>query len=170
MKGIGVSLLRLPLKDKIPITIHTKETMRKHLTILIFLLIGSLQVYAQEITLFDSNGNARAYIDYNDDATIYLWNGKPVAFLENDGNDMCVFGFNGNFLGWYEDGVIYNDDGDAVGARNGATNMITNIEPIKSIQEISPIRPITPITPISPIFSNSWSSENLTEFFYKGKK
>jgi len=71
MKGIGVSLLRLPLKDKIPITIHTKETMRKHLTILIFLLIGSLQVYAQEITLFDSNGNARAYIDYNDDATIY---------------------------------------------------------------------------------------------------
>jgi|AntRauTorckE5430_2_1112549.scaffolds.fasta_scaffold02074_9 hypothetical protein len=165
-----VSLLRLPLKDKIPITIHTKETMRKHLTILIFLLIVSLQVYAQEITLFDSNGNARAYIDYNDDATIYLWNGKPVAFLENDGNDMCVFGFNGNFLGWYEDGVIYNDDGDAVGARNGATNMITNIEPIKSIQEISPIRPITPITPISPIFSNSWSSENLTEFFYKGKK
>jgi hypothetical protein len=47
--------------------------------------------------------------------------------------------------------------------------MITNIEPIKSIQEISPIRPITPITPIKPIFSNSWSSESLTEFLYSGK-
>ena len=82
--------MRLPLKDKIPITIHTKETMRKHLTILIFLLIVSLQVYAQEITLFDSNGNARAYIDYNDDATIYLWNGKPVAFWKMMGT-ICAY-------------------------------------------------------------------------------
>jgi hypothetical protein len=33
----------------------------------------------------------------------------------------------------------------------------------------SSIRPITPITPIKPIFSNSWSSESLTEFLYSGK-
>ena len=89
--------------------------------------------------------------------------------MENDGSDMCVFGFNGIFLGWYEDGIVRDKNGNAVGARNGATNMITNIEPIKSIQEISPIRPITPITPIKPIFSNSWSSESLTAFLYSGK-
>jgi hypothetical protein len=65
--------------------------------------------------------------------------------------------------------TIYDGQGNAVGARDGATNMITSIEPIKSIQEISPIRPITPITPIKPIFSNSWSSESLTEFLYSGK-
>jgi|TARA_R110002049_G_scaffold307396_2_gene507774 hypothetical protein len=143
--------------------------MSKKLKLLTLFLLLAFTMNAQETTLFDSQGNARAYIDYDDDATIYLWNGKAVAFLENDGNDMCVFGFNGNFLGWYENGIVRDENGNAVGARNGATNMITNIEPIKSIQEISPIRPITPITPIKPIFSNSWSSESLTEFLYSGK-
>jgi len=143
--------------------------MRKKITILILLLLVAFEINAQEVTIFDSEGKARAYIDYNDDATIYLWNGKPVAFLENDGSDMCVFGFNGNFLGWFEYGIVRDENGDAVGARKGATNMITSIEPIKSIQEISPIRPITPITPIKPIFNNSWSSESLTEFLYSGK-
>ena len=143
--------------------------MRKGITILIILIISSFQMTAQEVTLFDSEGNARAYIDYDDEATIYLWNGKPVAFLKNDGSDMCVFGFNGNFLGWYESGIIRNKRGNAVGARKGAINIITSIEPIKSIQEISPIRPITSITPIKPIFSNSWSSELLTELLYSGK-
>lgn len=137
--------------------------------ILALLFFGTFLTNAQEVTLFDSNGDARAYIDYDEEATIFLWNGKPVAFLENDGSDMCVFGFNGNFLGWYEDGIIRNENGDAVGAREGAVNMVTSIEPIKSIQEIAPIRPITPITPIKPIFSNSWSSESLTEFLYSGK-
>jgi hypothetical protein len=143
--------------------------MSKKIKFLILLLFIAFTINAQETTLFDSQGNARAYIDYDDDATIYLWSGKAVAFLENDGSDMCVFGFNGNFLGWYEDGIVRDKNGNAVGARDGATNMITNIESIKSIQEISPIRPITPITPIKPIFSNSWSSESLTEFLYSGK-
>lgn len=143
--------------------------MSKTFHFLILLLFVVFISNAQETTLFDSNGDARAYIDYDEEATIFLWNGKPVAFLENDGSDMCVFGFNGNFLGWYEDGIIRNENGDAVGARKGAVNMVTSIEPIKSIQEITPIRPITPITPIKPIFSNSWSSQSLTEFLYSGK-
>ncbi|WP_292943833.1 4-fold beta flower protein [Olleya sp. UBA1516] len=143
--------------------------MSKKLILLTLFLLIALTMTAQETTLFDSQGNARAYIDYDDDETIYLWNGKAVAFLENDGSDMCIFGFNGIFLGWYEDGIVRDKNGNAVGARDGATNMVTNIEPIKSIQEISPIRPITPITPIKPIFSNSWSSEPFTEFLYSGK-
>ncbi|MEZ4793470.1 MAG: hypothetical protein R2783_08440 [Gelidibacter sp.] len=143
--------------------------MKTKITLLFLLFIFTLKINAQEISLFDSQGNARAYIDYEKDATIYLWNGKPVAFLENDGNDICVFGFNGRFLGWYEEGIVRDKNGNAIGAKKGATNMITNIEPIKSIQEITPIRPITPITPIKPIFSNSWSSESLIEFLYSGK-
>lgn len=145
------------------------QIMKKIILITALLFIGVFQLKAQEVTLFDSNGDARAYIDYDEEATIFLWNGKPVAFLENDGSDMCVFGFNGNFLGWYEDGIIRNKNGYAVGARKGAVNMVTSIEPIKNIQEITPVKPITPITPIKPIFSNSWSSESLTEFLYSGK-
>lgn len=143
--------------------------MRKIRILLLFLFISISNIYAQEIALFDSEGIARAYIDYSENATIFLWNGTPVAFLDNDGGDMCVFGFNSNFLGWYEDGIIYDKRGNAVGARKGAVNMITQIEPIKGIQQITPIRPITPITPIKPIWSNSWSSTSLTEFLYFGK-
>jgi hypothetical protein len=143
--------------------------MNKTFNFLILLLSVAFTVNAKETTLYDSQGNARAYIDYDEDATIYLWNGKPVAFLENDGNDMCIFGFNGNFLGWYEGGIVRDDGGNAVGARKGATNMMTNIEPMKSMQEMTPMRPITPITPIKPLFTNSWSSESLTEFLYSGK-
>lgn len=133
------------------------------------LVFCSLQSIAQKVTLFDSKGNARAYIDYDEKETIFLWNGKPVAFLNNDGSDVCVFGFNGNFLGWYEDGIIRDKNGDAIGVRKGAVNMVTSIEPIKGIQEITPIRPITSITPIKPFFSNNWSSKSLTEFLHSGK-
>lgn len=143
--------------------------MKKLLFLTLTILIVST-LSAQQISLYDSNGEARAYIDYDEDATIFMWDGTPVAFVEKDGRDLCVFGFNGSFLGWYEDGIIYDKKGYAVGARKGAVSMITKIERIKGIQKITPIRPITPITPIQPIWKSSWSNTSLTEFLYYGKK
>jgi hypothetical protein len=61
---------------------------------------------AQQVSLYDSDGEASAYIDYDEDGTIFMWNGTPVAFVEKDGSVLCVFGFNGSFLCWYEDGII----------------------------------------------------------------
>lgn len=143
--------------------------MKKLLFLTLTILIVST-LSAQQISLYDNNGEARAYIDYDEDATIFMWDGTPVAFVEKDGRDLCVFGFNGSFLGWYEDGIIYDKKGYAVGARKGAVSMITKIERIKGIQKITPIRPITPITPIQPIWKSSWSNTSLTEFLYYGKK
>lgn len=34
-----------------------------------------------ERSLFDSKGRASAYVVANDDLTIYLWGGQPVAYL-----------------------------------------------------------------------------------------
>lgn len=141
----------------------------KNLLIILIITITFHKTYSQQITLFNSSGDAKAYIDYNEDATIFSWNGKPLAFLENDNNEVCVFGFNGRFLGWYVNGIIYDKNGYAVGARKESVNMLTNIEPIKSIQELTPIRPITPMTPIQPILSNSWSTSSLIEFLFTGK-
>lgn len=135
-----------------------------------FTLLMFSTVYSQQISLFDSEGEATAYIDYDKDATVFLWDGTPVAFIDKDGRDLCVFGFNGKFLGWYEDGVIYDKSGYAVGAKKGAVQMMTKIERIKGIQKIIPIRPITPITPISPIFKNTWSKTPLNVFLILGKK
>ena len=143
--------------------------MRKNIFLTLIMLIISIIVSAQQISLYDSEGEAVAYIDFDEDATIFMWKGTPVAFIEKDGQDICVFGFNGSFLGWYEDGIIYDKNGYAVGARKGAVNMVYKIERIKGIQQITPIKPITPITPIQPIWRNSWSNTSLTEFLYFGK-
>lgn len=142
----------------------------KKLFFLFVMILTVSTLSAQQISIYDSDGEARAYIDYDEEATIFMWDGTPVAFIEKDGNDLCVFGFNGSFLGWYEDGIMYDKKGFAVGARKGAVNMITKIEKIKGIQKITPIRPITPITPIQPIWKSSWSNTSLTEFLYYGKK
>lgn len=142
----------------------------KRLFFLFVMMLTISTLSAQQISIYDSNGEARAYIDYDKEATIFMWDGTPVAFIEKDGNDLCVFGFNGSFLGWYEDGIMYDKKGSAVGARKGAVNMITKIEKIKGIQKITPMRPITPITPIQPIWKSSWSNTPLIEFLYYGKK
>lgn len=140
-----------------------------YFTILLLVLFVT-KTNAQEVSLYDSEGEPIAYIDFSEDATIFMWEGSPVAFLEKDGRDVCVFGFNGSFMGWYEDGIIYDKNGYAVGAKKGAINITTKIERIKGIQRITPIRPITPITPIQPILKINWSSTSLSEFLYFGKK
>jgi len=57
-----------------------------------------------EVTLFDKNGIAVAYIttDYNN--SIYLWDGSPVAYLYEGKH---VYGINGKHLGWFEEDVLY---------------------------------------------------------------
>lgn len=140
-----------------------------HFTILA-LIIFVAEAKSQQVSLFDSQGEARAYIDFEEDGTIFLWDGSPVAFLEIDRGEVSVIGFNGSFLGWYEDEIIYDKNGYAVGARKGSINMVTKIEKIKSMKKMTPIRPISPITPIKPMWKNSWSSTSLAEFLFFGKK
>src|SRR5439155_12132726 len=65
-----------------------------------------------EITLRSGSGDCAAYISNDDDSTIYLWNGEPVAYLVSQN----IYGFNGKHLGWFIKGVVYNHDGDVVGA------------------------------------------------------
>ena len=144
--------------------------MKNLFLIVITLLIFNIEIDAQQTSLYDSQGEARAYIDFDEDATIFMWDGTPVAFLEKDGSDICVFGFNGSFMGWYEDGIIYEKKGYAVGAREGATNMTTRMERMKSMQKMTPMKPMTPMTPMQPMWKSSWSSNSLTEFLYFGKK
>ena len=142
----------------------------KKLLFLVLTILTVSSLSAQQISLYDSEGEARAYIDYDKDATIFMWDGTPVAFVEKDGRDLCVFGFNGSFLGWYVDGIIYDKKGYAVGARKGAVSMMTKMERMKSMQRMTPMRPMTPMTPMQPMLKSSWSNTSLTEFLYFGKK
>ena len=100
---------------------------------------------AQEISLYDSEGEAVAYIDLSDDLTIYLWEGKPVAYLDEED----VYGFNGNHLGWYSRGSIIDHDGDAAcveeerhpSPRYESYKGYKEYKPYKSYKEYAPYKP-----------------------------
>ena len=59
-----------------------------------------------EVTLFDKSTQPIAYINYVDkDSTIYMWDGTPVAYFDGKKD---IYHFNGRFLGWYINGILYD--------------------------------------------------------------
>lgn len=66
-----------------------------------------------EVSLFSNKGTPAAYVAVDERMTIYLWGGKPVAYLEPDigATGFHVYGFNGKHLGWFVKGVIWDNDG-----------------------------------------------------------
>jgi hypothetical protein len=70
-------------------------------------VLASFKPY-REINLYDSSGSATAYIDdYVADQVIYLWDGRSEAYLiQTD-----VYGFNGKHLGWFEKGILHDNNG-----------------------------------------------------------
>ena len=138
---------------------------------LFFLLLFIPSVcLSQEISLFNSDGDAVAYIDTDDeDNTIYLWNGTPVAYLSPESNYYNIYGFNGNHLGWFEDGIVRDEDGDAVGFQKGAVSGVyTNYEPYKSYKKYKPYKSYKKYAPFKPYFSNSFSNESFVLFLKRG--
>lgn len=145
----------------------------KRLLFFALMTLSASALYAQQVSLFDKEREARAYIDYDKDATIFMWDGTPVAYIEKRGRNLCIFGFDGDFLGWYGDGVVYDKKGYVVGAKEGASSMIphTKTERIKGMQRTIPIRSIiTSFTTTKPIFKRQLSNTSLTELLYFGKK
>ena len=133
-------------------------------------LLFSLNLSAQdEISLFNSDGDATAYIDTeDDDLTIYLWGGKPVAYMFKKSGEFHVYGFNGNHLGWFIDGIIRDHEGDAIGATKDAIRMYTNYEPYKSYKQYKPYKAYKEYSPYKPYLSSSWSSMNFKLFLLQG--
>ena len=120
-----------------------------------------------EVTIFDSNGDAKAYIT-EDDLTIYLFSGKPVAYLYPSRGAFNIYGFNGKHLGWFEEGIIRNHKGNAVGFIEGAVNIYTNYEPYKSHKEYKPYKSYREYVPNKPYYTNKFSSVPLNLFLSSG--
>ena len=139
-------------------------------TLILLVLLFSMNLSAQdEISLFNSDGDTTAYIDTeDDDLTIYLWGGKPVAYLHKKSGEFHVYGFNGNHLGWFIDGIIWDHEGDVVGAIKEATSMYTNYEPYKGYKEYKPYKGYKEYAPYKPYLSRSWSSMNFKLFLLQG--
>lgn len=145
--------------------------LKSILFLIVFLLGTAIISKAEEITIFNSDGEAIAYIDTEDeDLTIYLWNGTPVAYLDPNGEAFNIYGFNGQHLGWFEDGIIRDHKGYGVGFQKGATSIYTKYEPYKSYKQYKPYKNYKEYAPYKPYYKTQFSNESLSLFLSKGKK
>jgi hypothetical protein len=130
----------------------------------------AVPVRADEVSLFDSHGVATAYIDMDDEFTIYAWDGKPVAYLvPNEEEAFDVYGFNGKHLGWFANGVTWDHAGNATCAVKDALAQ-TELEPLKSLKELKPLRALKELAPLKPIWSNSFGDLPCLFFLATGEE
>ena len=132
--------------------------------IICIITLASFKPY-REINLYDSSGNATAYIDdYLADRVIYLWNGTPQAYLiQSD-----VFGFNGKHLGWFEKGILRDNDGKLVATIKEAADKITVDGSLKGLKQTPPEKKYHEMPPVRPYFSTLWSLTKLNDFLLNG--
>ncbi len=124
----------------------------------------SLKAEQNEITLFDSRGRAVAYITLDDEATIYLWEGEPVAYLKRTSDDLHIYNFDGRHLGWLVRGVVMDHDGNGVGFVQGALSTATEFEPFKGFKQFKPFKGFEEFPPFRPLPSGYWSRVPLAMF------
>lgn len=116
-------------------------------------------------TLYDIEGNPVAYIDYDKNGIIYMWNGTPVAYLHRN---MALYGFNGRHLGWYENGIVRDKNGRIVGYNKLSCPVMVKMESMKGMTKILPIKSIQEIPSIKPAYSSATSLEYLSQFLLRG--
>jgi len=114
-----------------------------------------------DVALYDSRRQAVAYLDPNDNRTVYLWSGEPVAYLV----DESIYGFNGKHLGWYENGVIVDHDGNVVVSPAIAFRKPVQPAPARGLKGVAPSKETKERTPVKPALASSWSDLSVRDFF-----
>ena len=120
---------------------------------------------ADEISLFDNFGKPVAYIEIEngteDDTekdnlpTIYLWNGKPAAYLFSDDGSVHVYGFNGRHLGWFDEGLVISRTGKVACAVKERTES-PQFETLKGLKQFRPFKGFREFAPMKPLVSDTF--------------
>lgn len=118
-----------------------------------------------EETIYNVQGQPKAYIAYDDESTIYLWGGMPVAYLKKSD----IYGFNGKHLGWYEDGIVRDHAGCIVGFNSKAATVSVAFEPFKAFKAFKPFKAFTQFAPFKPFYDTSRSELELVAFLMQGR-
>ncbi len=136
-----------------------------------------------EVALFDRRAQAIAYVSpkVDDESTIYLWSGKPVAYLKRYSRrntvGFDVWGFNGTHLGWFESGVVYDHNGKVECAAKESFKTPTpeplvepSVKPFKQATPIKEFRKGKPSFPGPPFpgFTTFWGDASCNSFLAGG--
>lgn len=117
----------------------------------------------EQITFYNNLGKPIAYTQ--DGTHIYLFNGKPVAYLSQE----SVYSYSGKHLGRYEDGWIRDNKGQCVfftgEATGGPMQPMKQMVPMKSIKQMKPMKSMKQMRPARPMKSSSWSELSSEVFF-----
>jgi hypothetical protein len=116
-----------------------------------------------EITLFNKNGTPVAYIA-DDGETIYLWDGRPVAYLKGD----KVYGWQGRQLGWFQNGTVFDIYGLRTGFIKSKSPIATEVEPLKAQKRLTPSRGKKQAQVIKPVLCYGYSNNPLEDLLEKG--
>ena len=118
-----------------------------------------------EISLFNKNGKPVAYIA-DDGESIYLWDGRPVAYLSED----KVYDWNGRQLGWFNNGTIFDIYGLRCGFIQSKSPIATEMEPLKPQKHLKSVKGEKQPQAIKPILCYGYSNKNLEDLLEPGSK
>ena len=129
-------------------------------------LAGAATNAGDDVPLYDKTGAAIAYLDPADEMTIYMWAGKPVAYVSGK----SVYGFNGKHIGWFVDGFIYDSKGKIVAATGKTLAVKPKPAPARGLKQIKPIKAIERLAPLEPLHGITWSDTATDVFLLQGAK
>lgn len=113
---------------------------------------------------YDIRGEAVAYL-HKDKTSIFMLNGKPVAWLSED----CIYSIHGKYLGWFENGWIYDTRGRCAlftpKAKGGPPIPAIKPNPAPGERGLMPIRVQATMQPVRKPKSPTWSDFSGPEFF-----
>lgn len=116
-----------------------------------------------EIVFYNKNGRPVAYTQ--DQATIYLYSGEPVAYLVQD----AICAFDGRHLGWFVEGRVLDDAGGDVFFTDlamGWPPKPIELAPLpKGVKRARPIRRKRGSSPACPKRKRAWAARSSEVFF-----
>ena len=92
---------------------------------------------------------------------IFRWNGKYFGFLLDDN----FFDANAKWLGWIEDGQIWRENGELLGALHEDTYILKSTTKLPPEPKFPPVPPVPPEAPVIPedIVGKDVDLENLAD-------
>jgi len=79
-----------------------------------------------------------------------------------------IYGFNGTHIGWFENGLVRDYDGDVVACEKNLINMYYEVEPLKSLKKDPPLRKQAENPRAKPTYRERWSNMLLSVFLQQG--